>query len=141
VIYPWEFIKIADSDNKYIFRSFHVVNNEIENSMLEFIQPNAKMKVWDYLTRNMVGWNKITVPQSQLSKELGITRQHLSRTLKYFEENLLIIKSGKNQSNNIYMLNPLKVWNGSAEDHAKANALFCELRDRKKQVVPTKSDQ
>lgn len=110
------------------------MNNEVESSMLDFIQPNAKMKVWDYLTRNMTGWNKITVVQTQLSQELGITRQHLSRTLKYFEENLLIIKTGKNQSNNVYMLNPLKVWNGSAEDHAKANAMFCELRDKAKKM-------
>lgn len=106
------------------------MNNELENPMLSFAQSNAKMRVWDYLTRNMVGWNKITVIQTQLSQDLGMTRQHLSRTLKYFEENLLIIKTGKSQSNNIYMLNPLKVWNGSAEDHAKATAMFCELRDK-----------
>jgi hypothetical protein len=117
------------------------VNNEIENPMLRFVQPNAKMQLWDYLTRNMVGWNRITVIQSQVSQELGMTRQHLGRTLKYFEENLLIIKDGKSQNNNIYMLNPLKVWNVSAEDHARANAKFCELRDKHKpKIKPTTND-
>jgi hypothetical protein len=36
------------------------------------------------------------------------------------------------------MLNPMHVWNGSAEDHAKANAKFCDLIDKKKQAA--KSD-
>ncbi|MDQ7089989.1 MAG: replication/maintenance protein RepL [Methylococcales bacterium] len=107
------------------------MNNEIENPLLGFTRPNAKMKLWDYLVRNMTGWNKITLIQSQLCKQLGMTRQHLGRTLNYFEENLLIVKNGKSQSNNIYMINPLKVWNGSAEDHIKANAKFCALRDKK----------
>lgn len=110
------------------------MNNELDNPLLSFSTPNAKMKVWDYLTRNMVGWNTITVIQSQLCVELDITRQHLSRTLKFLENDFYVIKSGKSQSNNIYMIDPMRVWNGSAEDHAKANAMFCELRTQKRAV-------
>ena len=116
------------------------MNNEFKSPLLHFSQPNAKMTVWDYLTRNMVGWNKITVIQSQLSLDLGITRQHLGRTLKFFEDNGYIIKDGKSQSNNIYMLNPMHVWNGSAEDHAKANAKFCGLVDKKRQALKSPTE-
>jgi hypothetical protein len=105
-----------------------MVNAEIDNPSHELANEiNAKQKIWDYLIRNMGGWNRITLIQTQASAELGISKVHICRCLKDLEERRFIVKIGKSQTNNIYMINPRKVWNGEADAHAAGISKFEQL--------------
>ena len=101
---------------------------EIENPLFELANEiSAKQKIWDYLVRNMGGWNKITLIQTKASSELGISKVHICRCLKDLEERRFIVKIGKSQTNNIYMINPTKVWNGDANAHAAGISKFNKI--------------
>jgi hypothetical protein len=103
-------------------------NAERESPLLRMAsERNAKQKIWDYLVRNMNGWNTITVIQTKAAAELGMTRQHFGVSIKKLEEERFIVKIGKSQTNNIYMVNPHDVWNGDANAHAAGMSKFNKI--------------
>jgi hypothetical protein len=98
------------------------------NPMIELAtEVNARQKLWDYMTRNMGNWNTITLMQSNLANELGMSRQHMNRIIKELESKKFIVKSGRSQHNNVYMLNPNKCWNGKSEEHSMGVMMFNKL--------------
>ena len=105
-----------------------MVNDDVENSLIELsTKPNAKERVFSYLVRNMANGNKIVMKQSVVSKELGITRQYISRVLKSLELMRYIVKTGKDQNNNVYMINPGLHWKGDGDYHVKAIESFTKM--------------
>lgn len=110
------------------FRSFYMVNASIDNPLIALAgEPNAKQRIFDYMTRNMGMWNTIVLKQSTAAKELKISTVHFCRVIKELERLRYIAKNGKNQTNNIYMINPAKVWKGEAKDHAAGIVKFSKL--------------
>ncbi len=102
-----------------------MMNAEIENPSHELAnEVSARQKIWDYLLRNMGGWNRIVLIQSQAAKDLNLSRPHFCRCIKDLEARRFIVKIGKSQTNNIYMINPRKVWNGDADAHAAGISKF-----------------
>ena len=113
--------------NKY--GRFHIVMNDTENALTELApKPSSKMRLWEYMTKNMVPGNTIVLGQSKAAREIGVSRQQININLKDMIERKLIIQVGKDQSNNVYMLNPKKVWTGDVSmKEAAENRFFGEL--------------
>jgi hypothetical protein len=115
-------------ENRNQFRRFFMSNAERESPLLRMAsERNAKQKIWNYLVQNMGSWNTITVIQTQAAAELGMTRQHFGVSIKKLEQERFIVKTGKSQTNNIYMINPHDVWNGDADAHAAGISKFEQL--------------
>jgi len=105
-----------------------MVNTEVRDPLIDLAdKPNAKQKVFDYMVRNMQKWNKIVLMQAVVSKELGMTRQHMNRVLKQLQEKRLIALNGKVQNNNVYMVDPSIKWVGNADDHKKGLEKYAAL--------------
>ena len=110
------------------FRNFYMVNANMDNPLISLAgEPNAKQRIFDYMTRNMGMWNTIVLKQSYAAKELKISAVHFCRVIKELEELRYIVKNGKSQTNNIYMINPNKVWKGEAKDHSAGINKFAKL--------------
>lgn len=100
-------------------------NSELDDPTLMLVtKPNAKVKVWNYIKNNMGNWNRIVVKQTEIAKEVGVHRNHVSKALKIIEEKELIVKLGKDQNNTVFMVNPKFVWKGKYEDRAAALNMF-----------------
>jgi hypothetical protein len=110
------------------FRRFYVVNSEKINVNHRLAKGlNVKMRLWDYMVRNMKGWNSLTLIQTEAAKEIDVSVSYLCKILKELEGMRLIVKNGKSQQNNIYMISPYEVWNGEAKDHLAGQAKFSKL--------------
>ena len=91
-------------------------------------RPNSGQKLWEYMTKNMASGNTITLLQSEAASELGISRQQVYRNLKKMLKHNLLVLDGKSQNNNIYMLNPEKVFRGKLDTIDRYVAKFAVLR-------------
>ena len=102
-----------------------MVINGTENALSILAnKTNSKQKLWSYMTENMVHGNKIVLAQTRASIEIGISRQQMGLNLKSMLSLELIVFVEKNQSNNVYMLNPSKVWKGDAKYRESAEVEF-----------------
>ena len=110
-------------------KSFHAVNDEVEDALIQLSNVvNAKQRLWQYLVRHMSLSNRVVLAQTSTAKELGYSRQTIHRCLKEFTFRGLIVLDGKSQNNNIYMLNPEKVFRGKLDTIDRYVAKFAVLR-------------
>jgi hypothetical protein len=118
------------------YRKYFIVNSETKSPIYALDKkPPANLMVWDWITRNMGEMNSITVPQAELSRILGVHRVWVGRVLKDLEEAKLIVKNGKSQHNNIYMVNPDKVWKGSPKKIGAGREIFARLQGNKQKLL------
>jgi len=64
--------------------------------------------------------NLLVVNQSELAKELGLQRQHFSRSVQKLIKEGIILQGPKIGVSRSFRLNPTVGWKGSASNHKKA---------------------
>lgn len=64
--------------------------------------------------------NLLVVNQSELAKELGLQRQHFSRSVQKLIKEGIILQGPKIGVSRSFRLNPTIGWKGSASNHKKA---------------------
>jgi len=90
-----------------------MVNSEIRDPALEkLINFPSQLKLWDYLKRNCTAGNKITLVQTEVALEIGVSRVTICNNLKSLEKLQFIAKNGKHGTANAYILNPKFMWSG-----------------------------
>lgn len=88
--------------------------NTMDNvSELGCENPNA-FRVFMFISKHMDGTNALVVSMTAMTEILGLSRQTLSKAIKYLKDNgwLCVLKSG---TSNVYIINPNVVWTAYAD--------------------------
>jgi biotin operon repressor len=93
------------------------------------------LRVLLYMMKYMEFENYIKITQQQLADELGMRRQHISRSIKKLCEKNIIEKVKKGRDN-YYRLNPEIAWRGSVTELEKIVDIN-EFREKQLAAVPT----
>ena len=105
-----------------------MVNSEIKDPALEkLIDSPSQLKLWDFLKRNCSCGNKITIVQTEVALDIGVSRVTVCNNLKTLERLRFIAKNGKHGTANAYMLNPHYVWNGKVQVYEYGCTEFAKL--------------
>ncbi len=106
----------------------YLVNCKQSNVLIELGGAlNSKQRVFDYMLRSCGNWNRFVAKQGVMADELNVTRQTISRILKFLAEGKYIARQGKDQCNIVFMLDPSKNWKGSKKDQQAAIHKFNRL--------------
>lgn len=72
--------------------------------------------------------NHLTISQTELGRELGMSRQNVQRSIRRLVELGALIEGPKEGQSRTYRLNPNFAWRGSGANHHKALAEYREQR-------------
>ena len=85
-------------------------------------------KIFQFLCKNMDGGNALVISMNALSEIMDISRQTISKSIKYLKENgwICVLKSG---TSNVYIVNPSVAWTSYADQKStcsfQANVILC----------------
>lgn len=85
-------------------------------------------RVFQLICKNMDGTNALVISMNALSEIMQLSRQSISKAVKYLKENgwIDVLKSG---TSNVYVVNPDVAWTSYGEQKAyckfNANVLLC----------------
>lgn len=85
--------------------------------------------------------NLLVVNQAKLASEIGINRQHFSRSLRKLISKGIILQGPKIGVSRSFRLNPTFGWKGSASNHKKAVKTHLKLIEGKKKDSKEETDQ
>ena len=105
-----------------------MTNSSMKDPALEkLIHSPALMKLWDFLKTNCAAGNKITIVQTEVALDIGVTRVTVCKGLKELERLRFVVKNGKHGTANVYMLNPNYMWKGKLDTLDFGYNEFCKL--------------
>ena len=76
-------------------------------------------RVWAFLLSKLGFENWIVLPQSEIAKELGMQKQHVSRAINKFLDRGMLLKGPKMGRTFAYKLNSRYAWKGSLPNLSK----------------------
>lgn len=85
-------------------------------------------KLFQFFCKNMDGTNALVVSMNALSEIMQLSRQTISKAIKYLSDNgwVCVMKTG---TTNVYIVNPEVAWTSYADQKAtcnfKANVILC----------------
>ena len=79
-------------------------------------------RVFLKMVSNLDWENYIKITQKEISEDLGIRKQHVSRAVKLLVDKGIIIKGPKSGLSNTYKLNEFYGWKGKISNMPKAGA-------------------
>ena len=85
-------------------------------------------KLFQLISKNMDGSNALVISMAALSEIMGLSRQTISKAVKYLSDNgwVCVMKSG---TSNVYIINPDVAWTSYADQKAtcnfQANVVLC----------------
>jgi DNA-binding MarR family transcriptional regulator len=102
------------------FKVSIAVNQEIENPFDALIGYPLQHRVLSWLLRNCRESNSGSCLQTKIANDVKSNRVSVCKALKELEKKSYIVKDGKENGINRYMINPHYVWTGGEMTHKAA---------------------
>lgn len=109
------------------YKTFGIFN---DMNLIELVKLNlsgSAINTFLYMVGNMDYENEILFNQTSCAKELNISRDSVTKSVKILLENNLIKKIGQNGTLAIYLINPSIFYRGKAKAHGNVLDKFLEL--------------